>query len=75
MGHERSAVIGHWSGLVAERNKSSGRRGNLAALVTVAILALVLLWIAHAVVAHNQLQDCVDSGRRNCLPVPDGGNG
>jgi hypothetical protein len=42
-------------------------RGNIAALIAVLVVAAALIWVAQAIVAHNKLQDCVDSGRRTCL--------
>jgi hypothetical protein len=47
--------------------RSSGGRANIAALIAVALLVAALLWVAQAIVAHNQLQNCIDSGRRTCL--------
>jgi hypothetical protein len=44
-------------------------RANLAALAAVVVLVGVLLWVAQAILAHNRLQNCLDSGRRDCLPV------
>lgn len=48
-------------------DKSSKGRANVAALILVALLVAALLWVTQAIVAHNALQNCVDSGRRNCL--------
>ena len=50
--------------------RKSPQRATLFALVAVAILAAAMLWVAQAIVAHNTLQNCLDSGRRTCLPSP-----
>ncbi len=54
------------------RPGSDGRRSKMAALIVVAVLAALLLWISQAIVAHNRLQNCLDSGRRDCVPVDSG---
>ena len=53
-------------------DKSSPNRANIAALIAVVILAALLLWVAQSIMAHNKLQNCLDSGRRDCLPVDTG---
>lgn len=46
-------------------------RGKAAALLAVLAVAGALFWAMEAVVRHNALQDCIDSGRRDCVnPVP-----
>lgn len=52
-----------------ESRKQSGRRGTVAALVAVAVLVALLLWVTQSILAHNRLQNCIDSGRRDCVPV------
>ncbi len=52
---------------MANQNKSGGGRANVAALIVVVVIVAALLWVAEAIVAHNRLQNCVDSGRRDCL--------
>ena len=46
-----------------------GSRANVAALIAVAVLVGALLWVAQAIVAHNSLQNCIDSGRRTCIDI------
>lgn len=41
-------------------------RGRIAALIAVVALAAVLALIGQAMVRHNALQNCLDSGRRDC---------
>ena len=53
-------------------NKSSPNRANIAALIAVVILVALLLWVAQSIMARNKLQNCLDSGRRDCLPVDTG---
>ncbi len=45
-------------------------RGKVAALVAVVVLAGALFWAMEAVVRHNALQNCIDSGRRDCVSPP-----
>jgi hypothetical protein len=42
---------------------------NLAALVFVACLIALSVWIANALHHHAQMQDCLMAGRTNCAPV------
>ena len=43
-----------------------GRRGRIAALAVVVVLVVALALIGQAIVRHNALQNCLDSGRRDC---------
>ncbi|HEX4765462.1 MAG TPA: hypothetical protein VH414_04205 [Lichenihabitans sp.] len=52
--------------------RRSGNRGNVAALVAVALVAAALFWTVSAFQKHNALQNCIDSGRRDCIATPDG---
>ncbi len=45
-------------------------RAKIAALLGTAVVLAALLWVAQAVVRHNALQNCVDSGRRDCADTP-----
>ena len=45
---------------------TDGRRGRIAALIAVVGLVAVLVLVGQAIVHHNALQDCLDSGRRDC---------
>ena len=50
----------------AREDRPSSRRGTVAALVAVAVLVGALFWALQAVVQHNAVQRCLDSGRRDC---------
>ena len=41
-------------------------RGRIVALVVVVVLAGALVLIGQAIVRHDALQNCIDSGRRDC---------
>ena len=41
-------------------------RGKLAALLAILVMVAALFWAMQAVVSHNALQNCLDSGRRDC---------
>jgi hypothetical protein len=45
------------------------RRGPLVAMVIVVVLAGVGWIIVRQLMADSKLQDCVMSGRKNCVPV------
>lgn len=42
-------------------------RGTVAALVAVAVIGLALFWAVTAIRSHNAVQDCIDSGRHDCV--------
>jgi len=47
----------------------SGRddRGNLFAVAFVVLLALGVIWLVHELMRHNEILNCVASGRRDCV--------
>ncbi len=49
------------------RRDTGSNRGTIAALLAVLVLVGVLYWGIEAIVAHNALQNCIDSGRRDCV--------
>jgi hypothetical protein len=50
------------------------RRGPLISLVVIALLVAIGLIVAHALRSTAQLQDCVMSGRTNCVPIENSGS-
>ncbi len=42
------------------------RRGALIALLFIAVLTLGGYWIFHEMERHNEIDNCIASGRRNC---------
>jgi hypothetical protein len=44
---------------------------NLAALLATIVLALAGVWLAVQLADLRKKQDCVLSGRRNCMPIDD----
>ena len=40
-------------------------------VVAVLIIGLALYWVASAIRAHDAAQDCIDSGRHDCVALPD----
>ena len=49
-----------------QRPRPPNRRGPLAALLVVAVLVVALILIGQAILRHNAIQNCLDSGRRDC---------
>ena len=56
-----------------EGNETDGRSGSgrqiVAAVVLLAVLVMVGLWLTGAMRGAASIQDCVASGRTNCAPV------
>jgi len=50
-----------------EDDERARRRTHLIALVVVAVLVLGGLWLANVLGAASKIQDCVMSGRTNCV--------
>lgn len=44
---------------------------NLAAAAFLLALAIAIVWVVMALDAHRKLQNCLDSGRRNCEETAD----
>jgi hypothetical protein len=44
----------------------SGGRGNIAAIIAVVVLAALGYWAFHYIDQQRKLQNCLDSGRRDC---------
>jgi hypothetical protein len=42
-------------------------RGNLFAVLFVAALALGAIWLVHELMRHNEILNCIASGRRDCV--------
>jgi hypothetical protein len=45
------------------------RRGNIAALIAIVVLAILGYWAFHAIDQQRKLQKCLDEGRRDCLEL------
>jgi hypothetical protein len=59
----------------SHESQARRRRAAVAGLVFVLLLVLGGLYLAHALRAMSQLQDCVMSGRSNCAPIEPTGRG
>ncbi len=44
----------------------SGNRGNIAAIIAVVVIAALGYWAFHYIDQQRKLQNCLDSGRRDC---------
>ncbi len=53
----------------ASRRGRNSDFGNIVALLFVAALALGGLWLFRTLEHHNEIQNCIASGRRNCVDL------
>ena len=53
------------SGGEEDEPRASGR-GNIAAIIVVVVLAALGYWAFHYIDQQRKLQNCLDSGRRDC---------
>jgi hypothetical protein len=44
----------------------SSARGNIAAIIAVVVLAAIGYWAFHYIDQQRKMQNCLDSGRRDC---------
>jgi cytochrome b len=44
---------------------------NLIAAIFVLALAIAAIWVFKALDEHRQIENCIASGRRDCLPLGD----
>jgi len=52
-----------------DNSDTAGRRQTLAAAIVIAILLLGGWWVASELQHHREIGNCIDSGRRDCVPV------
>jgi len=50
-------------------SQAPSARGNIAALVFVGLLFLGAYWVFEQLRYERNLQNCIDSGRRNCVDL------
>ena len=50
----------------------ANQRANMAALVAVLLIGFALFWAVSAIRQHNAVQNCIDSGRHDCVDTDDG---
>ena len=51
----------------ADEEPQATGRGNLAAVIAVIVLAALGYWAFHYLDEQRKLQNCIDSGRRDCV--------
>ena len=51
----------------------SGRRGNIAALIAIVVLAALGYWAFTAIEHMRKLQECLAEGRRDCVQIESSG--
>jgi hypothetical protein len=52
-----------------QEDDSARRRGNLLFLVVAVIVVIAGIWLVNKLIDLRNLQNCLESGRRNCAPV------
>ena len=50
----------------ADPEPHSGGRSNVAAIIAVVVLAALGYWAFHTIDHQRKMQNCLDSGRRDC---------
>jgi hypothetical protein len=50
-------------------DEQARRRHNLAFLAVTAVLVVLGIWLVNKFVEMRNIQNCLDSGRRNCAPI------
>ncbi len=55
--------------MAADDRQNPNRRGPLVALGVVVLLFVVGWVLAHELYANEKIEDCVLSGRTNCVPI------
>lgn len=65
-GSERTgAWISGYSVTMDERD-----RQNFFAFIAVVVLLALIIWVGHAWAEHIKIENCIVTGRRNCVPLP-----
>jgi hypothetical protein len=52
-----------------EEDDSARRRNNLLFLVVAVLVVLAGIWLVNKMIDLRNLQNCLESGRRNCAPI------
>ena len=52
-----------------EEDESTRRRTNMLFLVAAVLVVLAGIWLVNKMIDLRNLQNCLESGRRNCAPV------
>jgi hypothetical protein len=52
-----------------EEDESARRRNNILFLVAAVLVVLAGIWLVNKMIDLRNLQNCLESGRRNCAPV------
>ena len=52
-----------------EEDESTRGRNNMLFLVAAVLLVLAGIWLVNKMIDLRNLQNCLESGRRNCAPI------
>jgi len=53
----------------SKQSEAESRRGALIGLIVVALLVVIAYFLVTALRKNADLQDCLMSGRKNCVPI------
>jgi hypothetical protein len=53
-------------------HEGGNSRGTIAAAIVVAVLIVAGWWLMSQLQHHSDVQNCVASGRRDCVPIEPG---
>jgi hypothetical protein len=52
-----------------EEDESARRRNNILFLVAAVLVVLAGIWLVNKMIDLRNMQNCLESGRRNCAPI------
>lgn len=50
--------------------EGGGHRASVVALLAIGVLAILMVFLVSSMQRRNAVQTCIDSGRRDCVPLP-----
>jgi hypothetical protein len=64
--------IGQGVRMSDDEDQPGGSRQTIAAVVVLAVLVVAGWWLMAELKRHSDVQNCIQSGRRDCVPIETG---